>query len=115
MGSKTATFCQGPTDSLRARDGQRLAVELGTYVAKSDQSTNVDDRDVMVGLAVYYDCAERLGIDPIQLFDSAAHATSRRMGELVAMLDRRQDVTLEAFGSSLVELPEGPCYRPASV
>jgi len=64
VGSKTAPFCQGPTETLRARDGRRLSAELGRYIAASDQPASVDDRGVMVGLALYYDCAERLGMEP---------------------------------------------------
>jgi hypothetical protein len=113
MGSKTTPFCSEPTETLRTRDGQRLAAELGRYIAASDQGPQIDDRDVMVGLALYYDCAERLDIEPIHVFGSASRSASAAMRATVMIFARCHDVTLKAFGWRLLELPDGPCYRPA--
>src|SRR5262245_55908058 len=113
MGSKTTPFCHEPTEALRTRDGQRLAAELGRIIAAVDRPGDIDDREVMMGLAPYYDCAERLGIDPIALFDAASHSASAEMRGIITNFARRPDITLKAFGWRLLDQPEGPCYRPA--
>jgi hypothetical protein len=112
MGSKTAPFCREPPEALRRRDPERLAAGLSRYIALSD-GPEVDDRDLMVGLALYYDCAERLGTEPVQLFESASRSASAATRNIVAVFARRHDVTLEAFGWRLLDMPEGPCYRSA--
>ena len=113
MGSRTSPFCLGPTEALRTRDGQLLLEELERYVAAAAPELVRDVRDVLVGLAPYVDCARRLGIEPIELFDRASGSVGGAMRETMRTFARRTDVTLEAFGWHLVELPEGPCYRPA--
>jgi hypothetical protein len=72
----------------------------------------IDARDVLIGFAPFVDCAQRLGVDPISLFEAAAKDSSPAMRDLAATFARRSDVTLKDFGWKLDELPEGPCYRP---
>ena len=112
VGSRTAPFCHEPTDALRAKDSDRLSADLGRYLAAAEPGLQADYRDVLVGLAPYFDCAQRLAIDPIQLFDTVALSASEDMRALMRRFARRSDVTLQAFGWRLVELPDGPCYRP---
>jgi hypothetical protein len=69
----------------------------------------------MVDLAPYMDCARRLGVDPVAMFDQASSGTSHDLGKLVREFGRRGDVTLEAFGWVLEAKPEGPCYRPERI
>jgi hypothetical protein len=67
---------------------------------------------VLVGFAVYVDCARRLDVDPVALFEAASTGRSEAMRELATGFARRTDVTLESFGWRLESRPEGPCYRP---
>ena len=81
-------------------------------MANAEPDVEMDFRDVLVGFAVYVDCARRLGVDPVALFDSASRSRTPAMRELAATFARRDDVTLEAFGWRLEEREGGPCYRP---
>ena len=81
-------------------------------MAAAEEDAIKDWRDVLVGFAAYFDCAERLGIDPVELFDTSARGRSATMRELAATFGRRTDVTLHAFGWILVDHEGGPCYRP---
>lgn len=112
MGSKTSPYCHEPTVALRARDRDRLASELRRYVVAAEPTLEIDFRDVLVGLAPYLDCAQRLGIDPVELFDFASAAVGEAMRQTVRTFARRSDVTLEAFGWQVMHMPDGPCYRP---
>src|SRR4051812_31353300 len=78
----------------------------------AEPDAEIDFRDVLVGFAPFFDCAERLGVDSIALFETAAKDCGPRMRELAATFARRTDVTLEAFAWQLADLPDGPCYRP---
>jgi hypothetical protein len=102
--------------SRRSRFGPRTALacspELARYVAAAESTLQADFRDVLVGLAPYFDCAERLGLDPVALIDSATATASEAMRKTARTFARRSDVTLNAFGWRLIERSEGPCYRP---
>lgn len=112
MASRTAPECNEPTTALRLQSPERLAADLGRLLADLEPEIEIDVRDVLVGLAGYVDCARRLGIDPVALFDAASADRSPAMRDLASTFARRSDVTLEAFGWRLEERPDGPCYRP---
>ncbi len=78
----------------------------------SETNAERDYRDVLVGFAPYYDCALRLGVDPVGLFDGAAREAGTAVRELAVVFARRSDVTLKDFGWRLDEAPDGPCYKP---
>jgi hypothetical protein len=71
---------------------------------------SADTRDLLVALVPYYDCARRLGIDPAELFGQVAKAGPPELLEAVRDFGRRDDVTLAAFGWTVVETPDGPRY-----
>lgn len=73
-----------------------------------------DFRDVLVGFAPFFDCAQRLGVDPIGLFEAASLDCGPLMRDLATTFARRTDVTLAAFGWRLVDDAGGPCYRPTA-
>ena len=102
-----------PTKALRARSVPVLQAELRAYLDRAGDAIVRDWRDVLVILATYYDCAVRLGADPVALFDAAAAGLPRTTADLAATFARRKDITLEAFGWVLHDLPEGPCYADA--
>lgn len=58
-----------------------------------------DPRDVMIGLAAFYDCARCLSLLPADVFDEAGERIDDdALSHLVRTFGRRSDVTLEAFG-----------------
>ena len=72
-----------------------------------------DPRDVMVGLALHFDAARRLGLDPVVTFeDAASRIADPRMRALLRDFGHRDDITPAAFGWRVVETPDGPDYAP---
>lgn len=69
--------CQEPTTALRTRSPNRLRGDLNRYLLASEPKVDVDPRDVMVGLAPFFDCAKRLGVDPVDLFERASRDIKR--------------------------------------
>lgn len=96
------------------RSPQRLRVDLNRYLVACKSDVDIDWRDVLVGLAPYFDCAQRLGLDPVELFDAAAKDLDGETRELARTFARRPDITLTSFGWELRKTSDGPCYRPIS-
>jgi hypothetical protein len=73
-----------------------------------------DPRDLMVGLAVHFVVAERLGVVPSALFEEiATRLPDGPVSGLLRTFGTRCDVTLEAFGWQLVQTADGPDFVPA--
>jgi hypothetical protein len=86
-----------------------LAMAIGQVI-----STSGDDRDVMVGLAVYYFAAGQLGQSPADLFgEVAARLPDGWVPDLLREFGARQDITPDAFGWLLIQTPDGPDFTPA--
>ena len=114
MASRTRSRCFEPaTAPLRQRSVELLRSELARYLAGAAPEIQVDWRDVLVSLAPYHDCAVRLGMDPIEVFDTASTGLPDATRDLAMTFARRDDITLQAFGWVLTTLPDGPCYEPA--
>ena len=111
MGSKTKVECKEPSVALRMRSPTRLEVELHRYLVASEPDVEIDARDVIGGLAPFYDCAQRLGIDPVQLFETASGDLRQSTRELASVFARRSDISLYSFGWELEDTVNGPCYR----
>jgi hypothetical protein len=75
-----------------------------------------DDRDVMVGLAIFYFAAQQVGLVPSDLFgEIASYLPDGWVPDLLREFGARQDITLKAFAWQLVQTPDGPDFlRPAS-
>jgi hypothetical protein len=114
MGSRTSPYCYEPTTALRARSINVLTESLRDYMVRAEPDV-AEPRDVMVGFAPYFDCAQRIGFDPVALFDDAATDLGSAMKDLAHMFCRRSDVTIEAFGWKVEDRADGPCYRPAEM
>lgn len=95
------------TRALRTRSAELLREEVGRTVAAYDGR---DDRDLMVSLAPLHDCARRIGLDPVTLFEEAATGAAPDVAVLLRHFGRRTDITPEAFGFALVAVAEGPAY-----
>ncbi len=104
---------RSPSLALRAGDVSMLSSGL-LAKAISTAVGDFDPRDVMVGLALYVDAAERIGTSASSLFEAvASRLDGHRIADLYRRFGARSDVTLEAFGWHLVESPEGPDYVAA--
>jgi hypothetical protein len=102
-------------------DAAAKAVTTGSVAALADALKRYldtyggrvpDFRDLLVGLAVFYDAAERLGADPRAVFDQAAAGTTEEVAKLVKGFAARTDVTLSAFGWAYEERGGGARYVP---
>lgn len=70
-----------------------------------------DDRDVMVGLAVFYFVAQQIGQVSSDLFDEIASCLPDGwVPDLLREFGARQDITLKAFAWQLVQTPDGPDF-----
>jgi hypothetical protein len=99
------------TTALRARSPERLREGFGRLVAAEARAKGWDPRDTMISLAPFLDCARRLGVDPAATLGPIAAGGPEWFRATFDAFVRRTDVTLAAFGWSLVETPDGPAYR----
>jgi hypothetical protein len=65
----------------------------------------------MIGLTPFIDCARRLGVDPSEVLGPIARTGPEWYRETFESFVQRTDVTLGAFGWSIVETPDGSAYR----
>ena len=99
------------TRALRERQPDVLVEGFGAQVAHLAATGPIDPRDEMLDLAALVDCARRLGRDPAELLGPVAAAGPSWLAELFATFVRRTDVTLAAFGWSIIDTVDGPAYR----
>jgi hypothetical protein len=100
MARDTDGRCHGPYQALRTRSAMELRAALRGYLSLPKTATQVRDdwRDVLIDLAPFYDCADRLGVEQVELFEDAAADLPEEVRALAAMFARRADATLDAFG-----------------
>jgi hypothetical protein len=99
------------SEALRTRSSQLLHETLVASLRTGERAWLADSRDLMVQLAPFYDCARRLGVDASDVFRTAAAAGPRSLRDVVTAFGERDDVTVDAFGYAIIDLPEGPSYR----
>jgi hypothetical protein len=101
------------TAALREGTAERLALGFGRLVeaAAGAEGQARDPRDAMIGLAPFLDCARRLGLDPAAVLGPIASTAPAWYRETFDAFVRRTDVTLAAFGWTVIETPDGPAYR----
>lgn len=99
------------TRALRTNRPALLAEGFGEQVAHLAATGPIDPRDEMLDLAALVDCARRLGTDPAVLFGPNVAAAPAWLAELFRTFIRRTDITLAAFGWSIVDRPDGPAYH----
>ena len=97
--------------ALRAQSPDLLRQLLVADLRDGEQEWTKDHRDLMVVLAPYHDCAQRLGLDPAKEFRDAATDGPPSLWEVVQTFGERHDVTLASFDYSLAQGPEGLSYR----
>jgi hypothetical protein len=99
------------SEALRARSPELLHELLVSDLLDGEQEWLEDPRDLMVALAPYHDCAQRLGLDPAIAFREAAESGPESLREFVTEFGERRDVTPSAFGYVVAEGPTGPSYQ----
>jgi hypothetical protein len=99
----TAALRSGSPDVLRAGFDRWVSVEAA--------APHGDQRDAMIGIAPFVDCARRLGLDPVDALGAVIEHAPRWLREAFASTTGYADVTLEALGWSVAETPDGPAYR----
>src|SRR5688572_10670890 len=97
--------------ALRARSPDLLRQLLVADLRDGEQEWTKDHRDLMVMLAPYHDCAQRLGLDPAEELRDAAADGPPSLREVVHTFGERHDVTLASFDYSVTQRPEGLSYR----
>ena len=100
-----------PTEALRLRSPDALRDGLRRLLVDGEQQWLPDSRDLMVAMAPYHDCATRLGLDRVQVFDDAAREAAQGVAETVRSFGRRTDITPSAFGFTLTTTQAGPAYE----
>lgn len=111
MGHGEGVVQRESTAALRDRTLDRLQRGFGLYVQAEVSARGWDPRDAMINMTPFIDCARRLGFDPITVLGPIATTGPAWFRETFDRFVRRSDVTLEAFGWTLVETPRGPAYR----
>ncbi len=99
------------TAALREGTLARLQTGFGLLVQAESNARGWDDRDTMISLAPFIDCARRLGHDPLLALSPIAGTGPEWFREVFEAFVRRADVTLAAFGWSIIETPDGPAYQ----
>jgi hypothetical protein len=97
--------------ALRAGSLARLQEGFSQLVGAESTSRGWDPRDAMINMTPFVDCARRLGHDPAVVFGPAAVTGAAWFRETFEAFVRRSDITLSAFGWSIIETPEGPAYH----
>ncbi len=69
----TTWSLESATRALRGNSPAILVDGLSAYLSATRRQV-IDPRDFTVGLAPFYDCAERIGLDPVAVFDDVAAA-----------------------------------------
>jgi hypothetical protein len=92
-------------------DDERPSVLAAGLIAEAlANAGHTDFRDVLVGLALHYECARRIRLDPTDVFDAAAHYADDETAALMRIFGRRRDVTVKRFGWAEVRTPTGPAF-----
>lgn len=97
--------------ALRTRSADLLLDDLVDLLTDGEPDWVKDDRDLMVALAPFHDCARRIGLDPATVFAQAATRGPATVADVVRTFGARTDITPEAFGFALRETSDGPEYR----
>ncbi len=99
------------TAALREASLARLQEGFRRHVAASLASRSWDSREEMLSLTPFVDCARRLGHDPEVVLGPIAADGAAWLRTTFDRFVRRSDITLAAFGWSIVDEPEGLAYR----
>ena len=97
--------------ALRAGSLGRLEAGFSRLVEAESRAQGWDPRDAMINMMPFIDCAQRLGHDPAKTLGPIAATGADWFRETFDGFVGRSDLTLAAFGWSLVDTPAGRAYR----
>ena len=99
------------TEALRTGSPERLQASIRELLTDPEYAQlREDSRDLIVALAPLHDCARRLGLDPVTVFDAAADGASAETATLAREFGRRTDITGDSFAFIVEDTDEGPEY-----
>jgi hypothetical protein len=99
------------TEALRSGSPERLEASIRELLTDPEYAQLREDwRDLLVALAPLHDCARRLELDPVTVFDAAADGASPEMATLAREFGRRTDITEHSFAFMVEDTDEGPEY-----
>ena len=99
------------TKALRSGSPGRLEASIRELLTAPEYAQLREDwRDLLVALAPLHDCASRLGLDPVAVFDAASDGASAEIATLAREFGRRTDITGESFAFIVEDTDEGPEY-----
>jgi hypothetical protein len=101
------------SEALRRRSVEGLQLAFGEFVRFENTDPGWDPRDAMISLTIFVDCARRLGVDPVVVLGSTLATGPDWLRQTFDGFVSRTDVTLAAFGWTLINTPDGPAYRVA--
>lgn len=97
------------TLAVRNDDPEWLRLGLiGNVIANSPIPPK---RNVDAALAVFYHCAQKLGLPTLELFDDTAEYATEDMALALKAFGRRDNVNIKQFGWREIKTPEGVRYR----
>ena len=99
--------------ALRTRSGDLLLDDLVDMLTDGESEWVKDDRDLIVALAPFHDCAQRIGLDPAAVFAEAAARGPTTIANVVRTFGARTDITPKAWLFTVRETPDGPEYATA--
>jgi hypothetical protein len=97
--------------ALGAKSLDRLRTGFSRLVEAESTDRGWDPRDAMINMTPFIDCARQLGFDPAVVLGPIAATVAQWFRETFEEFVVRTEVTLAAFGWSIVETPKGPVYR----
>jgi hypothetical protein len=99
------------TEALRSGSPDRLEASIRDLLTDPEYAQlREDSRDLMVALAPLHDCARRLGLDPVTIFDAAADGASAEIATLAREFGRRTDISEHSFAFMVEDTDEGAEY-----
>jgi hypothetical protein len=99
------------TEAVRNGSPERLEASVRDLLTDPEYAQlREDSRDLLVALAPLHDCARRLGLDPVTVFDAAADGAPPEIATLAREFGRRTDITEHSFAFMVEDTDEGPEY-----
>ena len=98
------------SEALRSESADVWRRSLLETLRDGEEDWVRDDRDLMVALAPFHDCARRLGLDVEAAFLDVAGEAPERLRGVVTSFGARRDITPSTFAYELREGPDGPAY-----
>jgi hypothetical protein len=86
--------------ALREGSSEALLSGLVSMLNEGVDQWLIDERDLMVAMAPYHHCAQRIGIDPNELFSQAASAGPRQLADAVERFRGRTGISPLESGCS---------------